>query len=391
MGTPDFSNTQIAFARHSSNELRKAYYLFRFMKRPSNVAFGRFLLNIALAIRFPIRWIVKPTIFHQFCGGETLNECIRTIDLLAKSKVGAIPDYSAEGLGTELHCEAVKQEVLRVIAYAAKHRDIPFCVFKPSGIIRSGLLEKVTAGIPLNETEKNDYEKGVARFRDLCNTAALAKVRMLVDAEESWIQGAIDQLTEEMMLALNISEPLIFQTVQMYRVDRLEYLKSLCNRCEVPHRYAGFKIVRGAYMEKERARALAENRPSPIHPDKENTDRAYNEAMLFCMERVQQTAICLGTHNEESTLLLTQQMDKLGIDKQHRNVCFAQLLGMSDHLTFNLAHQSYNTAKYVPYGPVRLVMPYLVRRASENTAVAGQTSRELNLIYQELKRRRRAL
>jgi proline dehydrogenase len=221
----------------------------------------------------------------------------------------------------------------------------------------------------------------------LCNVAAAAKIRILVDAEESWIQGAIDELTEERMFALNAGGAVVYQTVQLYRTDRLEYIKNLCLRCDAQQVIAGLKMVRGAYMEKERERALAENRPSPIHRNKASTDKAYNDALVFCAGRLQKTALCLGTHNEESTLLLIREMRNNGIASNHPNIHFAQLLGMSDHLTYNLSYLGYNVAKYVPYGPVRLVMPYLVRRATENTSVAGQTGRELHLIQMELKRR----
>jgi proline dehydrogenase len=387
MMSVDFSNSKVAFSRYSDRDLQKAAWLFRFIKHPANVKFGKFLLKVAMTIRFPIGWIVKPTVFRQFCGGETIEHCAVTIQSLAAMGVGSIPDYSAEGLGTETHFDKVKNEVLSVIELAKGKAEIPFCVFKPSGILSTLLLQKVTGGIPLNSQEHAEYERGKNRFYDLCNAAAAAQVRILVDAEESWIQGAIDSLVEEMMLRHNTSEAIVFQTVQLYRNDRLAYLKNLCARCETQRIFAGFKIVRGAYMEKERQRADAEGRLSPIYPDKSATDRAYNAAITYCMGRSARTAICLGTHNEESCLLLTHLMQELGYGTHHKYIWFAQLLGMSDHITFNLVHNGYNAIKYVPYAPVNLMMPYLLRRAAENTAVAGQTTRELEMIRKELARR----
>lgn len=390
MPSIDFSNTAIAFARYSNADLRKARLLFLLIQKSFVVRFGKGMLRVALATHFPIKWIIKPTIFKHFCGGETIQECLSTVQTLADYQVDSIPDYSAEGHDSETHFEGVKNEILNVIAASAGHSDMPYAVFKPSGIIRGGLLEKVTAGEMLQPAEEAEYERAKLRFEALCSAAVQAKLRIMVDAEQSWIQGAIDELTEAMMMKYNHDAPWVYHTVQMYRTDRLEYMKNLFSRFDEQHLYTGFKIVRGAYMERERLRAASENRPSPIYPDKAGTDKAYNDAMLLCTGRIDKTAVCLATHNEESSQMLVDRMHELGLNPKHPEVCFAQLYGMSDHITFNLAHAGYSVVKYVPYGPVKTVMPYLIRRAEENTSVAGQTGRELLNIANEVSRRKTA-
>lgn len=389
MNDPDFSNTEIAFERYTTGELKRAQLMFSILKRPWVVKTGKALLQLALFTRFPVGWIIRPTIFRHFCGGERLEECLKTAEKLNEYGVITIPDYSAEGKSDERFFDHVRDEILEVIRASSRYDYMPYAVFKPSGIIRASLLEKVSSNGELLPTEKEEWERGRNRFEALCDAAARSNLRIMVDAEHSWVQGAIDALTEEMMMKYNTAFPLVYQTIQMYRTDRLDYLKNLCERFDQHQRFTGFKVVRGAYMEKERARAASEGRPSPIYPDKPATDRAYDEAVSYILSRFENTALCLASHNEESAMSAVKKMLGSGISLKHPNICFAQLYGMSDHISFNLVRAGFNTVKYVPYGPVRTVMPYLIRRAEENTSVAGQTGRELANFRKELDRRRR--
>lgn len=345
------------------------------------VAVGSQLLKVALFLRLPISPIVRATIFWQFCGGESIEECKPTIERLKRDRVGTILDYSVEGKSTERGLDETLAELLRTVDVARGNPTIPFTVFKASGIIRMGLLEK-----PDNSEE---WKRGVARFDKLCQAAAEAGVRLLVDAEETWIQDTIDQMTEDRMAKLNTKTAILFNTVQMYRQDRLNYLQENIAKAKAGNYILGLKIVRGAYLEKERDRAIEMNYPSPLYETKQKTDQAYDEALKICVNEFPTVEICAGTHNDRSTQLLAQLMLDRKITKSDDRIWFAQLLGMSDHLSYNLASEGFNAAKYMPYGPVKEMIPYLTRRARENTSISGQTSRELRLITQEIKRRRR--
>jgi proline dehydrogenase len=384
----DFSNTEVAFKSKSDKELKKAYWLFKMVGSSTLVNVGKGLTDFALAIRFPIKWAVKPTIFAQFCGGETIEECASTIKLLDKHGVGTILDYSLEGKESDEDLDATKDEIIRTIERAKKDQAIPFAVFKPTGIAKFSTLEKANEAVEaLSTADREDYDRFIERMDAICAKAFELKVPLFIDAEDSWIQDTIDRASEEMMVKYNKDEAVIYTTVQMYRWDRLAYLKRLLELGTKEGAKMGVKLVRGAYMEKERERAVEKGYKDPIQPNKEATDRDYDAALAFCVEHINTFAICAGSHNENSANVLVDLLEKHGLDKTDKRIYFAQLLGMSDHISFNLSNLGFNVAKYVPYGPVREVMPYLIRRAQENTSVAGQTSRELNLLKEERKRR----
>lgn len=332
--------------------------------------------------------MVKATIFKQFCGGEDIEDSMEASAQLAFHKVGTILDHSVEGEDSEEDLDDNMWEILKTVQAAADNKHIPFCVFKPSGVARFALLKKVNTGADLNYDENIQWEAAGDRFDIICKAAFNAGTPVLVDAEESWIQDAVDQLVELMMSRYNKERTIVYNTAQMYRHDRLQYIKDMKARADGGGYSIGVKLVRGAYMEKERERAENKGYPSPIQPDKESTDRDYNAAQEFCLEHLDSVALCSGTHNEESCALLVNAMDRKNVAKDDERIYFAQLLGMSDHISFNLADAGYNVAKYVPYGPVKEVLPYLMRRASENRSIEGQTGRELSLLIKEKRRRK---
>lgn len=383
-----FDNTEIAFQSKSNAELNRAHKLFKLVSSNSLVAFGKWATNVALAIHLPIKGIVKKTIFKQFCGGETVEECDKAIQDLWKYNVGTILDYSVEGKEGDEDFDNTCAEILRTVKRANTEIAIPFSVFKITGITSFSLLEKLNTGATLTKEEGRKKEELLSRVDRICKSAFEADTPVFIDAEESWIQDAIDQIAEEMMAKYNREKAIVFNTVQLYRHDRLQYIKDVHSRAKEQRYKLGLKLVRGAYMEKERSRAEEKGYESPIQPNKEASDRDYNSSLDYCIENIEDFAICAGTHNESSSLYLTELMDKNGIEKNDSRIYFAQLLGMSDHISYNLSAAGYNVAKYVPYGPVKEVLPYLIRRAQENTSVAGQTSRELSLILKERKRRR---
>jgi proline dehydrogenase len=387
--TLSFDNTEIAFASKSDLDLRRAWALFSMLGRKPLVDGGKKLTELAFALHLPVKGAIKATLFRQFVGGETIHECAQTIAALGKYNIGTILDYSAEGKRSEGSFEATTQELLRGIAFAKGNPRVPFAVFKVTGLARFELLEKVSAEAPLSPQEQAEYGRVEDRVDRICRAAAAAETPVYIDAEESWIQPAIDALALRMMRRYNHDHAWVWNTVQLYRHDRLAYLKQLYADTRPENLHLGFKLVRGAYMEKERARAAQQGYPSPIQPDKGSTDRDFDAAVEFCLQHLDAIAFCAGSHNEDSNLKLTQQMAAHQIPANHPHVWFAQLLGMSDHISYNLAQAGYNVAKYVPYAPVREIVPYLIRRAEENTSVAGQTSRELSLILKEMKRRRK--
>jgi proline dehydrogenase len=384
---PDLGDTRIAFAHKSDRDLWQAYWLFRIIGNPMVSAAGQWLSQVAIRLHLPVKGLIKATIFKQFCGGEDIAESLRTAQLLAASGVGTILDHSVEGQDDEAGLDHTVTEVLRTIAVARERTDIPFCVFKPSGISRSQLLADVSAGKALGSTEQAEWGRVQQRMERLCSTAAAAEVRLMVDAEESWLQPAIDALVEAMMARFNRERAVIYNTVQLYRHDRLAFLKESHRRALEGGYHLGVKLVRGAYMEKERERAAAQGYPSPIHADKAAVDRDYDAAVAYCLDHVDRIAFMAGTHNERSSLALAGALVDRGLPVSDQRICFGQLLGMSDNISYNLAAAGYNVAKYVPYGPVREVLPYLIRRAAENTSVKGQTGRELGLIMAERRRR----
>lgn len=385
----DFTNTEIAFGSKKPKDLKRAYWLFKVVSYPWIVKLSKRLTPLLLKLRFPIKGLIKATIFRQFCGGETIEECTERIEELGKFGVGTILDYSVEGKTSDEDFEHTAQIIISTIEKAKNSENIPFAVFKVTGIGRFDLLEiaseeKTTA----NEQVLRDIGAVKERFERICTAAAQHGVRLFIDAEETWIQPVLDAWTWEMMCRYNQEHAIIYNTVQMYRHDRLAFLQRQLAQVQATGIVYGVKLVRGAYMEKERARAAAMGYPSPIQPDKASTDRDYNDALKFIVENHQHFAVCAGSHNEKSSMLLTELMAQNQLKPGNERFYFAQLLGMSDHISYNLSNAGYKVAKYVPFGPVKEVLPYLLRRADENTSVAGQTGRELGLISSELRRRK---
>ncbi|TKT89611.1 proline dehydrogenase family protein [Dyadobacter frigoris] len=382
-----FEDTSIAFASKSDSQLRKTYWLFSLMNQARVVNLGTFFIKIALKLHLPIKNLIRYTIFEQFCGGETISDCQQTISTLANSSVGTILDYSVEGEDDENSFDATAAEILRTIQKASESTAIPFSVFKITGIASTDLLEKVQRKEPLSVSEAAAYERVKERVEKLCSQAHQLNVRIFIDAEESWIQNVIDDLTYEMMEKYNKEKAIVYNTYQFYRHETLQALKSAYLLARQKGYVLGGKLVRGAYMEKERMRAREQEYFNPIHTSKEATDKDYNAAIDFCLENVDHISICLGTHNEYSSQYCTCKMKKLGLKNDDSRIWFAQLLGMSDNISYNLAKVGYNVAKYVPYGPIDAVLPYLIRRAEENTSIAGQSSREYLLVKSEMHRR----
>jgi proline dehydrogenase len=384
---PDLGDTRTAFAAKSDRELWQAYQLFKIIGTPWLTRVGSVASKAALWLHLPIKGAIKATIFKQFVGGETIEETVRTAQRLAQSHIGTILDYSVEGLEEETSYDATMEETLRTIAAGRNAAHIPFAVFKPTGIARMAVMEKVSLGQPLTPDEQAEWNRAQVRVLRICQAAHDANVPVLVDAEESWLQAAIDAVVADMMRRFNTRTAIVFNTVQLYRHDRLAFLKDSLSAARRDGYHLGVKLVRGAYMEKERARAEAQGYPDPIQLDKASSDRDYDAALRFTMDHIDAMAMVAGTHNERSTLLLAGLLAERGLPRDDRRVWFAQLLGMSDNISFNMAAAGYNVAKYVPYGPVRDVLPYLIRRANENTSARGQTGRELGLIIAERKRR----
>jgi proline dehydrogenase len=385
---PSFDNTEIAFEGKSNTELKRAHFLFNVIGKKWVVVMGKKFTGIAFALHLPIKFIIKATIFKQFVGGESINDCEKTMESLHKFGIGTILDYSVEGKEEEESFDAAEKEILRTIEKAKADERIAFSVFKVSGLGRHYILEKRSKLEELSIEEKQEWDRIYKRVFSICNAAHNIGRPIFVDAEESWIQPAIDELALEMMRKFNSQKCIIYNTAQLYRHDRLAYIKELFGIGEKENFFVGLKLVRGAYMEKERKRAAEKGYPDPIQPDKASSDRDFNLALQFCIDHVEKIAICLGTHNEESSLKLATGLKQKEIPLDHPHIYFAQLLGMSDHISYNLSKEGYNVAKYVPYGPVKEVVPYLIRRAEENTSVKGQTGRELSLIRKELRRRK---
>ncbi|MBL8125450.1 MAG: proline dehydrogenase family protein [Blastocatellia bacterium] len=386
--TLDFQDTETAFADKTDSELREKYRLFKILNSPFLNSLGTSAATFALSLGLPVKGLIKKTIYEQFCGGETIEESEAAIKRLAKSGIGAILDYSVEGKSTEEAFDFTKDEIIRTIERAKDDPAIPFSVFKVTGIAPLGTLEKMSSKKKLDAKGQAKCERIHSRVNEICEFAHSIGQPIFIDAEDSWIQDAIDRLATEMMEKFNRDSPIVYNTIQMYRTDRLEHLKEARRRASSDGYFYGVKIVRGAYMEKERERAAEMGYPSPIHEEKKGTDHDYDAAVEYCLKHVDEVSFVAGTHNEKSTQRLVSQMYERRILPNHPHVYFSQLYGMSDNLTYVLAKNGYNVTKYVPYGPVEDAVPYLIRRAEENTATAGQVSRELDLIAKELKRRK---
>lgn len=383
-----FNNTEIAFRIKTDNQLKKAYYLFRLMTYKILTRIGCLVINKMIKIGW-VKRRVKNIVFDHFCAGENQSESLELVKNLNRFNVKSILDYSVEGKATDADFERTCNETLSNIALASKTDGIPFVVFKPTGIGNLSLYEKVQKREKLSKSEEADWQKIHDRFEKICEKAFSSNVRVMVDAEHSWGQTAIDHLVEEMIEKFNQKRCIVINTLQMYRHDRLDYLKTAEQRAREKGYFLGFKLVRGAYMEQERERAKKMGCPSPINATKEATDKLYDQALMFILERIENILLFAGTHNEKSTALALSIIEKKRLPINHEHIWLGQLYGMSDHISFNAANLSANVAKYLPYGPVQEVMPYLIRRAEENSSVAGQTKRDLALIKLELKRRRR--
>ncbi len=381
-----FENTQIAFSYKSIGELKKAAWLFSLINQNWLVKIGTKLTPLAFRLRLPIKPLVRATIYNQFCGGESLEACAPATQRLAAHNVETILDYGVEAKESDDEFDKTTAEIIKAITFAKANQHIPFVSVKITGIAAFGLLEKLHAKEKLSDGDLLAFNLVKGRMHRLCNTALEAGIGVMIDAEETWIQGPIDELAMEMMRLYNKESAIVYNTVQLYRINRLDYLKSSFTEATDKDFILGVKLVRGAYMEKERRRAIDKNHLSPIQPDKESTDRDYNDAVRFCIDHIEKISCCVASHNEKSSMLAVELADEKSLPA-HPHLHFSQLYGMSDNITFNLAHAGYNVSKYLPYGPVKDVVPYLMRRAQENTSVAGQSSRELLLLKKELKRR----
>ncbi|WP_179353752.1 proline dehydrogenase family protein [Winogradskyella vidalii] len=383
-----FENTATAFTLKSNTELDRAYFLFKMISSAPLVRIGTVATNFALKANLPVEGLIRATVFDHFCGGVSEEDSLPVIDKLYTEGVSSVLDYSVEGKDVENQFDSAMEKIIKIIHFCDDREAMPIVVFKPSGFGRFELYQKKTEGKAFTADETAEWERIVGRFDAVCKLAKEKDVEVLVDAEESWMQVAADDLVEEMMRRYNKEVTIVYNTLQLYRWDRFDYLKDLHQRAKAAGFKIGMKIVRGAYMEKERERALEKGYDSPICENKKATDDNFNEALNYILNHLDEISVFIGTHNEASCYLAMELMEALKISKVDNNVWFGQLYGMSDHISFNLAAQGYNVAKYIPFGPVKDVMPYLIRRAEENTSVAGQTSRELTLLKKEKKRRK---
>lgn len=386
--TIDFTDTEIAFSTKTDKELSKMGKLFTLMNKSALVNIGSKLGLIAFKLRLPfVDYVVRNTIFQQFCGGENLMDCQKAIDTLYRHNSLTILDYGAEGKSTEEDFNRVMQETMRAIEFAASNNSVPVVSTKITGLVDNDILINIQNGKEQDESEKRAYQQLIDRVDSICGRAAELKVGVFVDAEESWLQEPIDDLVMEMMEKYNHGKVIVYNTYQLYRHDKLSQLKNDHQIAVKKGFLFGAKLVRGAYMEKERARAEEMNYPSPIQPDKASTDRDFDEGVDYCIRNYKQIASCCASHNLESNRKQAELIAELGLQKDHPHFNFCQLYGMSDYITFNIGKAGYNVAKYVPYGPIRDVIPYLIRRAQENSSVTGEMSRELSFIKTEIKRR----
>ncbi|EDP69734.1 proline dehydrogenase [Flavobacteriales bacterium ALC-1] len=383
-----FENTGTAFTLKSDSELERAYFLFKMISSQPLVRIGTAATNFALKANLPVEGLIRSTVFDHFCGGVNEEDCLSVIDNLFTEGVSSVLDYSVEGKETEAQFDNALEKILKIIYFCDEKDAMPIVVFKPTGFGRFHLYQKKTEGVDFTTDEQEEWDRVVARFDAVCKLAKQKDVEVLIDGEESWMQDAADDLVEDMMRLYNKDNTIVYNTLQTYRWDRLEYLKQLHGRAKADGFKVGMKIVRGAYMEKERNRAEENGYASPICENKKATDDNFNASMSYILDNLNDISIFIGTHNEASCYLAMELMETYNISKEDNNVWFGQLYGMSDHISFNLAASGYNVAKYIPFGPVKDVMPYLIRRAEENTSVAGQTNRELSLLKAERKRRK---
>ena len=388
--SPDiFENTETAYATKSNGELQKAKVMFQLMGNNSLVNLGSSLAGLALSLHLPVSSLFRIMVYNHFCGGETFSECKKTIHALEKSNVGVLLNYGVELKETEEDFDKTIAKNIEALEFAGKNKAVKALCVKITGFGRFDLFEKIQSGEKISVTERKELLKVKKRFEKLCEVAEEKEVAIYVDAEESWIQNPLDEMVEEMMAKHNRKQCIVFNTFQMYRWDRLNYLKAQIEKAKEGNYLLGAKLVRGAYMEKERERAKELNYEPPIGKNKKAVDEDFDEAVNICLDNLDSLFVCIASQSEESNLLAIQQIDKKKIARISERVIFSQLYGMGDNITFNLAKLGFHATKYLPYGPVKDVIPYLIRRAQENTSVSGQTSREFSLIKKELKRRKK--
>jgi proline dehydrogenase len=383
-----FNNTQIAFALKSDTELDRAYFLFKLIANQPLVRIGTAVTNFAIKAHLPVEGLIRATVFDHFCGGINENDCLSVVEEMSTKGVSSVLDYSVEGKEEEDQFDAALTMTLKTIDFAAEKQAIPFAVFKPTGFGRFELYEKLGEGKTLSESEQKEWNRVVERFDAVCKEAHKKNVALLIDGEESWMQDAADDLVYQMMRKYNKEKAIVFNTLQMYRHDRLDYLEKVHDLAKTEGFFIGMKVVRGAYMEKENKRAEEMGYPTPICASKAATDKNYDDAVDYMLQHLDRMSLFVGTHNETSSYKVMNRISEWNLDRNDNRIWFGQLYGMSDNISYNLAAYDYNVAKYLPFGPVRDVMPYLIRRAEENTSVAGQTNRELELIKAERKRRK---
>ena len=383
-----FNNTEVAFSLKKDSELERAYFLFKMIANEPLVRIGTAMTNFAIKAHLPVEGLIRATVFDHFCGGVSEDDCMPVIDKMYAKKVCSVLDYSVEGKVDEAQFDAAFDMTIKLLDFVNEKEAIPFAVFKPTGFGRIELYEKIGDDVQLTADEVEEWDRVVARYDKVCALAKEKDVKLLIDAEESWMQDAADDIVTDMMRKYNTEKAIVFNTLQMYRWDRLDYLKELHAEAKVKGFYIGMKLVRGAYMEKENERALENDYTSPICESKAATDRNFDAGVTYMLENYGVLSLFAGTHNEDSSYLVMQLMQEQNIPLDSDAVWFGQLYGMSDHISYNLSEAGYNVAKYLPFGPVKDVMPYLIRRAEENTSVAGQTTRELNLLKEERKRRK---
>jgi len=387
-------NTQNAFAYKSNADLRKARFLFTVIQNPLVVSLATSVTPFLMKSGLPINGLIRSTIFKQFVGGETLEDSARVTKQLGAYGVQVILDYGVEAKEGEENFDNVADKIIEAVEFAATQKNVPYVSVKLTGLASLNLLEtlneapRLRSGIHDSESQTAEWERVRERMFAICDIANEKGVGILLDAEETWIQDPIDRLAFELMGEYNKGKVVVYNTYQLYREDRLHFLKLSYKLAVEGNFLLGAKLVRGAYMEKERERAIAMNYPSPIHINKEATDRDFDAAALFCLEHKETISLILASHNEQSNLLTAQKMIELGMSNNDERVHFSQLFGMSDHISFNMALENYNVSKYLPFGPIQEVIPYLMRRAQENSSVNGQTNRELLLIRKELSRRK---
>ena len=383
-----FDNTQKAYQLKTDRDLQKAYYLFLLFSNQKLVSIGSSITRLILRMKLPVSYIFKITFFSQFCAGLNKKESLKAVDSLKSYKILSYLHYAVEAVKTEKGMEISKNNTLKTLSFSKENKALPFSVFKATSLGPINLFKKKSAGISFTDLERYEWERIQLRIEACCAAAKQIGVKMLIDAEESWIQPAIDEIAESLMEKYNKKTPVIYTTLQMYRKDRMIYMKNLYDKATKQDFKVGIKLVRGAYIEKENLKAYELGKPSPICESKELTDQNFNNGLDYMLSKLNIGSLFMGSHNEQSILRVTEWMSQNKISKNHPHIWFSQLYGMADHISFNLASSGYQVVKYVPYGPVNEVIPYLIRRAEENTSIRGQTPRELSLIKKELKRRK---